>query len=210
MNAGIFSSVSKSALVRSIAWIAGCLAIPSVWANLIIGLFAAVAVIASVAAAPGMIGVLGAGLALVMVMIAVVDGRNFIIPNLLTAAGVGLAIVHAAAQEPDAMVRAVTIAIIRGAALALMFLMVRDVYARLRGQQGLGLGDVKLAGVAGAWLGWSMMPVAVEIAALTALVSYFLRQLVLGRPMRATNRVPFGLFFAPAIWVCWLLETMVQ
>ena len=27
-------------------------------------------------------------------------------------------------------------------------------------------------------------------------------------PLRATYRMPFGLFFAPAVWVCWLLETI--
>ena len=36
------------------------------------------------------------------------------------------------------------------------FFALRYGYARLRGRQGLGLGDVKLAFVAGAWLDWLM------------------------------------------------------
>jgi len=175
---------------------------------LLLALVAIAAVSASLAAAPGILGVLGAALAVLMITIAVIDWRTFIIPDPLTIAGLVLALVHAAAQEPDAMLRAIAIAAVRGAVLALVFLIIRNVYLRIRGKQGLGLGDVKLAGVAGAWLGWSMLPIVVDVAAFAALSAYLLRQFVFGRPIRATNRVPFGLFLAPAIWLCWLLETM--
>jgi leader peptidase (prepilin peptidase)/N-methyltransferase len=51
-----------------------------------------------------------------------------------------------------------------------------------------------------------MMPVAIDIAAVAALAVYVARQLVLGRSIRSTGRLPFGLFFAPAIWVGWALD----
>jgi leader peptidase (prepilin peptidase)/N-methyltransferase len=143
-----------------------------------------------------------------MVAIAVIDLRSYVIPDALTAAGFGLAVVHAVAQEPDAMVNAVLLVAVRASALALLFWAFRAVYAWIRGRQGLGLGDVKLAGVAGAWLDWSLISVAVELAAVAALSSYALRQYILGRPISVTNRMPFGLFFAPAIWACWVLETL--
>ena len=57
-------------------------------------------------------------------------------------------------------------ALLRGAVLALLFLGLRVLYRRVRGRDGIGLGDVKLAGVVGAWLGWVTIPIAVEIAAL--------------------------------------------
>jgi leader peptidase (prepilin peptidase)/N-methyltransferase len=85
-------------------------------------------------------------------------------------------------------------------------LAVSAVYSRLRQRQGIGFGDVKLASVAGVWLGWAMLPIAFEIAALVALASYALRQRILRRAIRSTSRLPFGLFLAPAIWLCWLLE----
>jgi leader peptidase (prepilin peptidase)/N-methyltransferase len=72
--------------------------------------------------------------------------------------------------------------------------------------QGLGLGDVKLAFVAGAWLDWLTIPLAIQLAAFAALSAFLVRQLVSGQSMSATNRMPFGLFLAPAIWICWLLE----
>ena len=93
-----------------------------------------------------------------------------------------------------------------GVALALIFFALRYGYARLRGRQGLGLGDVKLAFVAGAWLDLLMVPVAIELAAFAALLGYFLRQLVGRQSISATSRMPFGLFFAPAIWISWIIE----
>ena len=53
-----------------------------------------------------------------------------------------------------AIAEAVGFALLRGAVLALLFLGAARRYRRLRGRDGIGLGDVKLAGVAGAWLGW--------------------------------------------------------
>jgi leader peptidase (prepilin peptidase)/N-methyltransferase len=108
------------------------------------------------------------------------------------------------------MLTAVAFAVVRGTVFASVFFVIRYAYWRVRGREGLGLGDVKLAGVAGAWLDWSFMPVAVEITACVALLVYLVRHFALGRPIQATSRLPFGLFFAPTIWLCWLLETMVM
>jgi leader peptidase (prepilin peptidase) / N-methyltransferase len=182
------------------------LASPAAWMNVMLALLAAGAVYVSLACAPGTIGLLAAGLALVMLAIAVIDWRSFIIPDWLNAAGFGLAIMHAAAQEPEAMPQAVATAVLRGVALALIFFALRYSYARFRGRQGLGLGDVKLAFVAGVWLDWLMIPIAIELAAVAALSAYMVRQLMSGRSISVTNRMPFGLFFAPAIWICWVLE----
>ena len=77
-----------------------------VWTKLLLGFVAVAVVYVSVLSAPGTIGFLAAGLALVMLAIAVIDWRSFIIPNWLNAAGFGLAILHAAAQEPEAQPQA--------------------------------------------------------------------------------------------------------
>ena len=191
---------------RSFGGIGRDLANPAVWQTLLLGLLAVAVSFVSIAIAPGAIGLLGAGLALVTIAIAVIDWRSFVIPNWLNAAGLCLAFIHTAAHEPDAVLWAVAIAAIRGAALALVFLALRSAYSWFRGRQGLGLGDVKLAAVAGAWLDWLIIPIAIEIAAVAALSGYVLRQLVLGRSISTTNRVPFGFFFAPTIWICWVLE----
>jgi leader peptidase (prepilin peptidase)/N-methyltransferase len=182
------------------------------------------ATVTSIAAVPGIAGWLGAGLALIMLAIAAVDARRFIIPDFLNIIGLALGLVHAVALSGGMLsggmlsesvlgegsaVEALAMAALRAAGLALLFLLLRLLYARMRGRQGIGLGDVKLAAVAGAWLGLNAMPVAIEIAALSALVVYAIRHFALRRPLRATTRLPFGLFFAPAIWLGWLLEATV-
>ena len=83
---------------------------------------AAASVYVSVIYAPGAIGFFGAGLALVMLAIAIIDWRHFIIPDWLNVAGGLLALMHAAALDPEAMLHGVAIAIVRGTLLALIFL----------------------------------------------------------------------------------------
>jgi leader peptidase (prepilin peptidase)/N-methyltransferase len=145
-----------------------------------------------------------------MLAIAAVDARYYIIPDELTLAALALAIANAGLEGWldgwGAALEGVGAALLRGAVLAAGFLALRAVYHRLRGREGIGLGDIKLAGVAGAWLAWATIPVAVEIAALAALAVYVMRQFAGGRVVSATARLPFGLFLAPAIWLGWLLE----
>lgn len=164
---------------------------------------------ASMSIGQGAAGLLGAGLALVMLAIAVIDARSFLIPDPLNLAGLVLGIVNSAVLgqgDPAAVADAALRAVIVAAA----FLGLRLAYARLRGRNGIGLGDVKLAAVAGVWLDWPVLPIAIEIAALAALATYALRRYVLRHRLRPTSRLPFGLFFAPAIWIGWLLQTTLM
>jgi leader peptidase (prepilin peptidase)/N-methyltransferase len=163
---------------------------------------------ASLTLVPAPAGVFGLGLALLMLLIAAIDGQRFVIPDELSAGSFLLALAYGFVRglANDAPWEGIVMAAVRGAALALVFLALREAYRRLRGREGLGLGDVKLAGVAGAWLDWTMIPVAIEIAALAALAAYFLRSRGRQRPLRIAARLPFGLFLAPAIWLCWMLE----
>jgi leader peptidase (prepilin peptidase)/N-methyltransferase len=164
------------------------------------------AIAASLVLAPDWRGIAGAGLAALMFAIAAVDARRFIIPDELTVAALVLGFWHATIEDIDPSGQVLALAALRGAVLALAFLGLRALYRRLRGRPGIGLGDVKLAGVAGVWLDWSIIPIAIEIAALAALGTYLVRHLWLRRPVRPTTRLPFGLFLAPAIWIGWLFE----
>jgi leader peptidase (prepilin peptidase)/N-methyltransferase len=161
---------------------------------------------ASLVAAPGLAGWLGAGLALIAIAIAVIDARYFIIPNELSAAAFAIALVNAAVQAPDAIWESIGIALLRAAVLALLFFALRAAYRRWRGVEGIGLGDVKLAAVAGAWLDWVTMPIAIEIAALAAIAAFGVRYYAGSRAFDAGLKFPFGLFLAPSIWLGWLIE----
>jgi leader peptidase (prepilin peptidase)/N-methyltransferase len=163
-------------------------------------------VVASVVLVPNVHGAFGAGLAILMIAIAIIDARRFIIPDELTAAALALGFVDAVIQESDMIVQALFNGALRGAVVALAFFVLRVLYSRLRGREGIGLGDVKLAGVAGIWLDWWTIPIAIEIAALAALAAYATRLLYRGGPVRSMAKLPFGLFLAPAIWLAWLLN----
>jgi leader peptidase (prepilin peptidase)/N-methyltransferase len=164
----------------------------------------------SIVTAPDMRGLFGAILALLMGVIAMSDLRHFTVPNVATAPAFVLALVYSVVRDPVSVIEPMAHATLRALVLALMFLLLREIHRRLRGREGIGLGDVKLAGVAGAWLDWLTIPLAVEVAALAALAAYALRKIATGRPLRPQNRVPFGLFFAPAIWIGWLFEVVTS
>jgi leader peptidase (prepilin peptidase) / N-methyltransferase len=164
-------------------------------------------VLASLTAAPDADGAFGGALALLMLAIAAADHRYFIIPDALSGAAFAIGLIHAAVGSqslPEGAWTSLWRGLITGGAL----LLFRFAYYRLRGREGIGIGDVKLAAVAGAWLTLPTIIVSVEIAALAALGTYVVQQLRRSRALSATARLPFGLFFAPAIWLGWLFEAI--
>jgi leader peptidase (prepilin peptidase)/N-methyltransferase len=167
------------------------------------------AVLTSLAVAPGPEGVLGAFLGALVLAIAVSDYSRYIIPNELTGAAVALALLRAATVGPDAGWEALLWAAARSLATALPLLVLMAAYRWWRGRDGLGLGDIKLAAVAGAWLGFVTLFAVVELATLAALSAYFAAATIRSRPMKATAFLPFGMFLAPAIWLGWLAEAIL-
>jgi leader peptidase (prepilin peptidase)/N-methyltransferase len=133
-------------------------------------------------------------------VLALIDIRHGIIPDWLnlTVAGLGLA-------------RAVTVggsvagveAAASGAAIGLIFWLLRRLYFEWRKIQGLGLGDVKFLAAAGTWIGIAGLPILLLIAALTALATAAIMQLT-GRDMTRRTSLPFGPFLTIG-----LLSTLV-
>jgi leader peptidase (prepilin peptidase) / N-methyltransferase len=162
------------------------------------------AVLTSIAVAPGWSGAAGAMLAGLMVAIAVIDNRRMIIPDELNALAFIVGLVAAGVGTDAVSTGAILQALIRASLMFILFCAFRAVYRTLRGMEGMGFGDVKLAAVAGVWLDWASLPIAVEIAALSALAAALYARLR-GNEFNAKARLPFGAFFAPAIWICWML-----
>jgi leader peptidase (prepilin peptidase)/N-methyltransferase len=163
----------------------------------------------SLVAGPNAKGLFGALLAAAMVAIASSDLRDHIIPDQLTAGSVLLALLYEGLVAPQAGFQAVSFALLSGIAAAAPLLALMIGYRALRGQDGLGLGDVKLAAVAGVWLNWLTVIIAIDLAALSALAMTILMSKVHRRALTATTILPFGLFLAPAIWVGWLLDCLL-
>ncbi len=166
------------------------------------------AFVASVAVVPSLSGVLGGCLAAVMLAIAAIDARQFVIPDKLVLAGAALGLLEAFFAQTGPILTNIGSCVLRALLLAALFLGFRLLYRAIRGYDGLGLGDVKLAAVAGLWLDWVSAAIAVDIAALSAL-AFVLIAAARRQKITRTTKVPFGLFFAPAIWLSWLLSTIV-
>jgi leader peptidase (prepilin peptidase) / N-methyltransferase len=65
--------------------------------------------------------------------------------------------------------------------------------------EGLGIGDAKLFGASGAWLGWQALPTVLLIATLCALAFTI--------TTRASGRqIAFGPWLALALWIVWVWQ----
>ncbi|MET4259644.1 leader peptidase (prepilin peptidase)/N-methyltransferase [Bradyrhizobium sp. S3.12.5] len=174
---------------------------------LVLSLALLVAVFASLVTAPAAEGLYGAFLAALMLAIAANDARHYLIPNELTGAAFALALLRAAAFVPDMGAEALLWPVARAVTVALPLLLLMVAYRYWRGRNGLGLGDVKLAAISGAWLDLATVAAVIELAALLAIGAYVANTALQRKPLRGTAFLPFGLFLAPSIWIGWLGET---
>lgn len=94
----------------------------------------------------------------------------------------------------------------RGVVAAGTLLAVRAFYRRSRGIEGMGLGDVKLAGAVAPWLAWADLPAALFVAVLAALAAILVAATIARRRPESAAWIPFGAFLAPAAWLVWALR----
>jgi leader peptidase (prepilin peptidase) / N-methyltransferase len=130
----------------------------------------------------------------VLVAISVVDLRTFRIPDAFNLPLIvsGFAVAWLMPDMPMSHH-------IIGAAVGFgVFATIGEVYFRRNGAEGLGLGDAKLFGAAGAWLGWQALPHVLLIAAVCGLVFAFIR--------RVQHRVAFGPWLAFGFWIVWIWQ----
>jgi leader peptidase (prepilin peptidase)/N-methyltransferase len=124
-----------------------------------------------------------------MVVLFVVDLRHRILPNVITVGGIPVGFAFSLAAPPGWV--ASLIGIVAGGGV---LLLVGETYRLLRHQEGLGMGDVKMLALIGAFLGWKLM--------LLTLVLSSLLGSVVGVTMLASRRggmkyaLPFGTFLA--------------
>jgi leader peptidase (prepilin peptidase)/N-methyltransferase len=138
----------------------------------------------------------------ILLLLGIVDALAFRLPDILTLPllAVGVAV---AWLLPDRDLLGHAIAAFLGAAV---FYAISVAYHRTRGQEGLGLGDAKLAGAAGAWLGWQALPYVVLFACAVGFVSVGIAVMRRGKDA-LHERIPFGVALCFAIWVIWLYGT---
>lgn len=142
-------------------------------------------------------------LAFALAWASAVDIDRFLLPNALT---LGLAFVGlggGALRGTDALIASALGAVIGYAMLA----GAGWLYHRLRGRDGLGLGDAKLLGAAGAWLGWPALPTVLLLASCAALILVGAGALIRRKLDRAAP-IAFGPFLAAGFWLSWTFDPL--
>jgi leader peptidase (prepilin peptidase)/N-methyltransferase len=157
---------------------------------------------------PPITAVLTAYLFLTMALITLTDLRHFIIPDVLSLPAIPVGLLASAIIHPDGeWLRGLTSGLAGAVAGGGAFYLLRAAYMRLRGIEGLGLGDVKLAAVAGAWLGPAALAPACLVATMSAIAAIILHAAFKGGSKIDPHRhVPFGSFIAPTILGFWFLR----
>ncbi|HWE07677.1 MAG TPA: A24 family peptidase [Rhizomicrobium sp.] len=134
-----------------------------------------------------------------LLLLAIIDWRVQLLPDVLTLPllAAGLVVTYAVSSEtwPDHLIGAVA-GFVTLAAIAL-------VYRRLRGREGLGLGDAKLLAALGAWVAWQGLPTVLLWGSMLGLVFALVRSMT-GRGLQWSDRIPFGVFLAAGGWLVWL------
>lgn len=126
-------------------------------------------------------------LASILIVLFVIDLEHRILPNLITLPGIAIGLIFSLVAEPGW--RSSLIGVIAGGGV---LLLIAETYFRVRKEQGLGMGDVKMLGMLGAFLGWELM-------LLTLVLASFLGSIT-GLAMMATGKgnlkyaLPFGSF----------------
>ena len=128
-----------------------------------------------------------------LVVLFFIDLEHRILPNVITIPGTVIGFLFSFITPPG-WVSSLIGLVIGG----LIPLLVAEVYYRLRGVEGLGMGDVKMLALIGAFLGWRQV-------LLTLIVASFLGSLV-GVPLAIRRKdlkasMPFGTFLAIAAMI---------
>lgn len=135
------------------------------------------------------------------------DLDRFLIPDEASLALAAAGLAHAALGAPDGAIEALGVAALQGAAAFAVFYAIRTGYRAWRGHDGLGFGDVKLAGALGVWLDIAAQAAALQVAAVAALAVVAAGRLA-GRTAAGTA-VPFGAFLAPAACLVFVAVRLV-
>jgi leader peptidase (prepilin peptidase) / N-methyltransferase len=124
-----------------------------------------------------------------LIVLFVTDLQHKILPNVITLPGIVVGFVCSVFLPPGWMSSLIGVAVGGGFLLA-----IAEAYYRIRGQEGLGMGDVKLLAMIGAFLGWKLVLLTLVFASFTGSLA--------GGVLIASGRgnmkyaLPFGTFLA--------------
>jgi len=124
-----------------------------------------------------------------MIVLFAIDLRHHILPNAITLPGVIVGFLFSIFLPPGWL--SSLIGLLAGGGI---LFAVGEAYYRLRGVEGLGMGDVKMLAMIGAFLGWQLMIFTLVMASLAGSIIGI--ALVLTRRGGMQYALPFGTFLA--------------
>jgi leader peptidase (prepilin peptidase)/N-methyltransferase len=128
-------------------------------------------------------------LACALIVLFVTDLQHKILPNVLTLPGIVVGFVCSLFLPPGWRDSLIGIAVGGGLLFA-----IAEGYYRVRGQEGLGMGDVKLLAMIGAFLGWKLVLLTLVLASFSG--SLIGVALIASRGGDMKHALPFGTFLA--------------
>ncbi len=140
------------------------------------------------------------GLGWTLLTLAVIDFREFLLPDALTLPLIPVGLLVAYFLDPLLILHHVI-----GAAGGYLFLVIVEfAYKSLRKREGLGRGDAKLFAAAGAWLGWEALPTVLFLAAASALIYVLFNSFKTAKAISSGTKLSFGPFLALGTWILWI------
>ena len=120
------------------------------------------------------------------------------LPNVITYPGIVIGLIFSVWVPPGLVACA-----IGAAAGALVLWLIRWAWKRITGVVGMGLGDVKMMALIGAFLGWRQILVVLFLSSFTGAIIGIALAIVRGKSMK--TRLPFGTFLAVAAYAASLV-----
>jgi len=124
-----------------------------------------------------------------LIVLFAIDLEHHLLPNAVTLPGIGVGLAFSAVTEPG-WLACLLGALVGGGSLWL----IAEGYYRLRHEEGLGMGDVKMLAMIGAFIGWQLTIVTLMMASVAGSVVGIL--LIISRKGDMKYALPFGTFLA--------------
>jgi leader peptidase (prepilin peptidase)/N-methyltransferase len=137
-----------------------------------------------------------------LIVLFAVDFEHQILPNEITLSGIAIGFVLSLFLPPGW--KSSLLGLLVG---GLFPFLVAEAYLRIRGREGMGMGDFKMLAMVGAFLGWPLVWVTLILACVLGIVIGG-GVLLLSRRGMGT-RIPFGTFIAVAALLCAFAERPV-
>lgn len=175
---------------------------PIGWSSPITEIAGALVAAAAIAFAPDGLVLYTCAFGWLLLALAAIDLRTYLLPDALNAAVLAFGTLMVALTRPSEWMMHTAGAVI---GFGLLW-SVEVLYRRLRGRDGLGRGDAKLLGAIGVWVGATGIPPVLLIASLCGIAAALAISVRRSAPLSGQSAIAFGPWIALGGFAVWLLQ----